>query len=114
MTSTAWELGNGRLGWLAARELRVLAGPAGEAAAATEAAVEAALLSTAEATVWLVGRTPCALWREWLGAYDVQRDDPLVAGRHVYAQRGYATRLLWYGDGVFWHAGELQLTESYS
>lgn len=101
----AFTIGDGYLGWIPAPDLRFGVGSAARAEAEAHEASELAVLDAAEDVVYVVGRTPCSLWRDWLGAYHKQRSAPLQSGRYVYAQQGHADRMLWYTDGVYWRFG---------
>ena len=101
-----FEIGDGYLGWLPAPDLRFAAGSRARAEAQAHEASELRLLDAAKDTVYVVGRTPCGLWREWLGEYRVMRGASLQSGRHVYVQAGSTgDRMMWYTDGVFWRLG---------
>ena len=115
-------IGDGYLSWLPAPELRFAAGPAARAEALAHEEAEERTLAQAADAIYIVGATPCGLWREWLGVYRKLRHEPLQGGRFVYAQEsdgssddsgantmvsrgGLPQRMLWYTDGVYWRLG---------
>lgn len=110
-------IGDGALGWLPAPGLRFAAGAEALAEALAHEDSELRTLTAGAEMVYVVGSTPCGLWREWLGAYRMMREEPLQSGRFTYVQeasegKGDGARMLWYTDGVSWRLGAAEFVGS--